>query len=133
MSRIGVAVLAVGGSMLALDAVWLSFMAGWLYKPNLPGILLDGFRPAPAALFYALYIAGVVYFAVLPAVAARSLAQGALKGALLGLVCYATYDLTNHATMKVWSTLVTVADMAWGAFLTGCAATAGTWAVLRRA
>ena len=119
--------------MLAMDAVWLSLAAGPIYKANLPGVMLDGFRLGPAVLFYLMYIAGIVYFAVLPALSARSLGQAALKGALLGLVCYGTYDLTNQATMKVWSTMVSVIDMAWGTFLTASAATVGTWAGLRRA
>lgn len=125
---------AVGGAMLALDAVWLSTMAGPLYRTHLPGVMLEnGFRLGPAIAFYLLYIAGVVYFAVLPGLREGSIRRAAINGALLGLVAYGTYDLTNHATMKVWSPLVTGADMVWGTLLTAIAASAGAYVGLRRA
>ena len=73
-----------------------------------------------------MYIAGVVALAVLPAAReGAGLSRAALNGAMLGFVAYATYDLTNQATLKVWSWKITLADIAWGTFLTACAAAAG--------
>lgn len=126
-----IAAVAVACTLLALDVIWLTLMVDRLYGAHLPGMLLGGFRLVPAMLFYLLYIAGIVYFAVMPALARDSIRLAAINGALLGLLCYGTYDLTNHATLKVWSTIVTVADMVWGTLLTATAASAGAWATRR--
>ncbi len=104
---------------LGLDAVWLSMMSSRLYKPALQGLLAENFRLAPALLFYLLYIGGIVAFAVLPA---STPAQALLRGAGFGLVAYATYDLTNQATLRAWPVLVTGADLCWGMLATGIAA-----------
>lgn len=133
MRKLGIAALAVGGAMLPLDAIWLSLMAEQLYRAQLPGVMLEGFRLGPAVAFYLLYIVGIVFFAVRPALEGGGIKRAAFNGAILGLVCYGTYDLTNYATMKVWSPLVTVVDMAWGTFLTACAASFGTWIASRKA
>lgn len=77
---------------------------------------------AAAAVFYVIYTVGVVFFVVTPALAGSlSVWQVVLRGALFGLVAYATYDLTNQATLANWSTIVTVVDLIWGAVLTGVA------------
>ncbi len=115
-------------AMLVLDSLWLGFAAKRLYRPELGDMLMDGFRVAPAALFYFLYVAGIVYLAVAPGVAADKWTVTLTRGMALGLIAYATYDLTNQATLKQWSTLVTAADMAWGTVLTGAAATVGFFA-----
>lgn len=122
-----IAYLASGIAMLGIDAVWLSLTASRLYKPQLGDLLLAKFNAAPAVLFYLLYVFGIVMLAVLPAIAERRATTAILRGALLGLVAYGTYDLTNQATLRNWSTLVTVADLCWGTILTACAATAGYW------
>lgn len=119
-----IAYAAAALAMLCLDGVWLTLTANTLYRPLLGDIMLPGFRLAPAIVFYALYVAGIVIFAVNPALAAGRWTTALTYGALLGFFCYATYDLTNQATLKNWSTIVTVADMSWGTFLTACAATA---------
>ena len=106
---------------LACDAVWLRFSADMLYRPQLGDLLLTRFHLVPAALFYLLYIAGVVKFAVMPALAEGRWLTALLNGAMLGLVAYGTYDLTNQATLKNWSTLVTIADLCWGTALTAAA------------
>lgn len=118
-------------AMFALDAIWLTTMADYLYRPQIGEMLADVFRPAPAAAFYALYLSGVVRFAALPALRVGSWRKALLDGALLGLFAYGTYDLTNQATLRVWPVLVTVADMLWGSFLTGVSATAGYLAARR--
>ena len=120
-----VSYLGTGVAMLVIDAVWLSTMGKLLYRPILGDILLDGFRLAPAAVFYFLYVAAIVVFAVAPAASSGKWTSALMYGAFLGLVCYGTYDLTNHATLKAWTTTLTVIDMAWGAFLTSASATAG--------
>ncbi|GBQ97333.1 membrane protein [Gluconacetobacter liquefaciens] len=104
---------------LGLDAVWLRIMSSRLYKPALQGLLAETVRLAPALLFYLLYIAGIVVFAVMPA---ATPGQALWRGAGLGLVAYATYDLTNQATLRVWPVMVTVADLTWGMLVTGIAA-----------
>lgn len=122
--------VSVAVAFLAMDAVWLTLSGEPLYRRHLAGLLLDDFRLAPAVLFYALYVAGIVVFAVAPA---RSAVGALARGAFLGLVAYGTYDLTNQATLKVWSTLVTAADLCWGAFATAIAATVGYFALWRSA
>jgi uncharacterized membrane protein len=111
--------------MLALDAIWLTLTASTLYRPLIGDLMLDGFRPVPAIAFYALYLCGIVVFAIRPGLAARRWATALVSGALFGLFAYGTYDLTNQATLKVWSTTITLADMAWGSFLTAVSALAG--------
>ena len=112
-------------AMLALDSAWLSFAAKRLYRPELGNMLADGFRLAPAAIFYFLYVGGIVFLAVAPGLEAGKWSVAATRGAALGFIAYATYDLTNQATLRQWSTLVTVADIAWGTLLTAVAASAG--------
>ncbi|MEC8772979.1 MAG: DUF2177 family protein [Pseudomonadota bacterium] len=114
----------------ALDAVWLSWAGPNFYRPRLGDILADSFRVMPALVFYAAYIAAIVWFAVLPGLS-LGIGAAALNGALLGAICYATYDLTNQATMRTWSTTVTVADIAWGAFATAVAAAAASFAAAK--
>lgn len=105
----------------AMDAVWLSLAVPRLYRPELGAMLAPAPRVGAAAAFYVAYIAGMVWFAIRP-----GLAQGpgaaALNGALLGALCYATYDLTNQATLPGWPWHVTFADLAWGTFATAAAA-----------
>ncbi|WP_260929292.1 DUF2177 family protein [Novosphingobium sp. 9] len=117
--------LVTGLVFLAFDVVWLSLTASRLYKPELHGLLRDGFSVVPAAAFYLIYIAGILVLAVWPALAADRLFGAVMRGAVLGLVAYATYDLTNQSTLRGWSGLVTGADLCWGTLLTGVAAGAG--------
>lgn len=116
-------------AFLALDAIWLSRMTGALYRPTMGDMLLDGFRLAPALVFYAVYTIGLVHFGVKPGLAGGALATLG-NAALFGLVAYATYDLTNQATLRNWSTTLTVADMAWGAFASAVAASLARLATL---
>jgi uncharacterized membrane protein len=126
MKTISAAYFSAALCMLVLDAIWLTFAASRLYRPILGDILLaDGFRLAPAITFYFIYVAGIVLLAVLPAVEAERWTKAALLGLALGFVAYSTYDLTNQATLRTWSTTITIVDMIWGSFLTMSAATAG--------
>jgi uncharacterized membrane protein len=111
-----------------VDFIWLGRMGDTFYRPAMGGMAADGFRLAPAVIFYLLYACGIVLFAVRPGLEAQSWTLAALYGLALGLIGYGVYDLTNYATLKTWSTALTVVDMAWGSFLTGLAATAGYFA-----
>jgi uncharacterized membrane protein len=116
-------------AFLALDAIWLSRMADTLYRPTMGDMLLDGFRVAPALIFYGVYVVGLVHFGVKPGLAGGAMATLA-NAALFGFVAYATYDLTNQATLKNWSTTLTLADLAWGTFVSAASASVGRIATL---
>ena len=103
----------------SIDMVWLGFIARGFYKQKL-GFLLSGNVNWPAAIiFYLIYIAGILFFAVLPSLKDSSWQTALLNGAILGLLCYATYDLTNMATIDKWPLIVVVVDIIWGIVLTG--------------
>lgn len=106
--------------MIVIDSVWLGTMAKRFYSLHIGSIMASSPRIIPAVLFYLLYPLGVVFFIVMPALEGN---HGFLKiflsGSLLGLVAYGTYDLTNQATLKEWSSIVTIVDLLWGASLTG--------------
>jgi uncharacterized membrane protein len=125
MARYAAAYFSVLIAFAILDFAWISTMANSLYRPVMKDMLLTDFRLAPALLFYLLYAFGIVFFAVLPALRGEAITQAMLFGAVLGLVAYGTYNLTNFATLKHWATHMTVIDMGWGAFATGIAATIG--------
>lgn len=112
-------------AMLALDAVWLSVMSANFYRPRLAHLLAANFKVMPALAFYAIYLVGVTRFAVLPALQQGGWEKAALDGALFGLAAYATYDLTNQATLRDWSVTVTIVDLLWGAALTSISALMG--------
>ncbi|MFJ6323342.1 MULTISPECIES: DUF2177 family protein [unclassified Rhizobium] len=116
---------------VAIDFVWLTVTASRLYQPVMGDMLIADFRLAPAVAFYLLYILGLIFLAVRPGLAKRSPRWTALHGAVLGFTAYATYDLTNQATLKNWSTALTLADIAWGTILSGTAASVGCWIALR--
>jgi uncharacterized membrane protein len=97
---------------IALDAVWLTLTGATLYRPALAPLLADQPRLVPAALFYVVYLAGLALFAVKPALRTRRWWSAPVHGAAFGLVAYATYDLTNQATLKLWSTEVTATSPA---------------------
>lgn len=105
-----------------LDAIWLSLMGPRLYRPTLGDILLANVNLAPAIAFYLTYPIGILVFSVLPALKSASVESALIYGALFGGLAYATYDLTNHATLRNWTLQLTLADMAWGAFASAAAA-----------
>jgi uncharacterized membrane protein len=106
----------------AIDMVWLGVMAKSLYQNKL-GYLLGPVQWFPAIVFYLLYIAGILIFATIPALETASLSRALIYGALFGFFAYATYDLTNLATIKGWPLSITLIDILWGVFLTGSVAT----------
>lgn len=102
---------------LVIDMVWLGLLARSFYKKHL-GFLMRPDLQWPAAIaFYLVFVVGLVLFVIEPALQKASWAQAIYRGALFGFVCYATYDLTNLATLKDWPVAVTVADLVWGATL----------------
>ena len=116
---------------LSIDALWLAVLMKSVYVGALGPLLADTPRRAPATLFYLLYVAGLLVFAILPGLRARRGRTAAALGALLGLLAYGTYDLSNYATLRDWPLTLTVIDMAWGSVLSAVSATAGYWTASR--
>ena len=108
-------------AFFVIDMVWLGLVANKFYSAQL-GHLLGPVNWPAAIIFYLLYIVGIIIFAVHPALVAGSLGKAILYGALFGFFAYATYDLTNLATLKDWPILVTIVDLMWGTILTGSVA-----------
>jgi uncharacterized membrane protein len=102
---------------LTIDLVWLSLIARKFYAQYLGYLMKTNVNFLAAGLFYLLFVVGLVVFSVLPALEKDSWTQALFLGALLGLVSYATYDLTNLATIKDWPLVVTIVDMVWGTVL----------------
>jgi uncharacterized membrane protein len=121
-----VAILIVFG---AIDATWLTVMGPIVYRPVLAEILEPSLRVAPAIAFYLMYPIGVAVFAVLPALRTQSAMTAATLALLFGAIAYATYDLTNYATLRNWTLQITVLDIVYGAVASGIAATAAYFAV----
>ena len=117
------AYLATAAVFFPVDIIWIGYVAQDFYQSQL-GDLME-IKLAPAIVFYLIYIAGIVVFAVAPALHRRSLAYAAIYGALFGFFCYATYDLTNLATLRGFPAGMVVPDMIWGTVLTATSATGG--------
>ncbi len=108
---------ATFAGFLAIDIVWLALVARGFYKNRLGFLLSDQPNWWAAIIFYLLFIAGLLVFAVVPGLQTGSFRRALLLGAFFGLITYATYDLTNQATVKNWPWIVTVVDMVWGTVL----------------
>jgi uncharacterized membrane protein len=115
-----IGVLVVFG---AIDASWLTFMGPVVYRPALADILAPNLRIAPAIAFYLSYPVGVVVFAVVPGLRAGLASSAFFPALLFGALAYATYDLTNYATLRNWTLQITVLDIVYGAIASGVAAT----------
>lgn len=126
-----VAYVAAAIAFGVLDALWLRWAAPNLYRPVIGEIMAKDLRVGAAAAFYVIYVAGMVWFAIKPGIVSGNVSTAMLNGALLGALCYATFDLTSQAVMKVWSTQISVMDIAWGAFATALASGAACWATLK--
>lgn len=109
----------------AIDMVWLGFVAKDLYRRHLNNFLSDEVNWTAAITFYLLFIVGIFIFVILPALEKNSLARALTLGALFGFFTYATYDLTNLATLKNWPLTIVFIDIAWGSFLTASVSAAG--------
>jgi uncharacterized membrane protein len=129
--KLAIAWIVTAVTFLALDAVWLSTMSQRLYKPLLGDLLSPNVNLAPAVAFYIIYVSGLVFLAVAPGLERGRLTKTLVNGAVLGFVAYATYDLTNQATLRAWDVRVTLADLAWGTFVSAAAAGAAFLAASR--
>jgi uncharacterized membrane protein len=101
----------------AIDMLWLGLVARTFYRKHLGFLMAPNPNWLAAVIFYLLFIAGILIFVVLPGVDSGSLRDTLLRAAFFGLVTYATYDLTNLATLKDWPVIVTAVDLAWGTLL----------------
>lgn len=101
----------------AIDLTWLGWVAKDLYRKQLKKLLMPDPNWPAAILFYVLFIVGLNYFVIVPALRDQSLATAIVSGALYGFFTYATYDLTNYATLKGWPRKIVIVDIAWGTFL----------------
>lgn len=122
--------LAVLVPFVVIDGIWLSTMAPRFYQKYIGNLLAATPNWTAAVVFYLLYMVGIVALVVNPAIAQnQTLGKVILMGAIFGGIAYATYDLTNQATLKEWSTVVTVVDIIWGAILTGSVSVIAVWAL----
>jgi uncharacterized membrane protein len=114
-----------------IDMIWLGFVAKGFYRNNLGQLLRSDVNWSAALVFYLLYIGGILIFATMPALEKKSLYQAVVLGGLFGFFAYATYDLTNLATLKGWPLNVVIVDIIWGIVLTASVAAAsfliGRW------
>ena len=130
MIKLAAGYAATALTMLILDGVWLTQAVPRLYQPRIGELLAAKPSLPPAVAFYLLYVTAIVVLAVMPALSQGGWRRLLVHAAVFGLVAYATYDLTNQATLKTWSTTITLVDMAWGTLVTTAAASAG-YAVVR--
>jgi uncharacterized membrane protein len=105
-----------------IDIIWLGFVAKGFYRNNLGELLRPDVNWTAAIVFYLLYIGGILIFATMPALEKNSLYQAVVLGGLFGFFAYATYDLTNLATLKGWPLNVVIVDIIWGIVLTASVA-----------
>lgn len=111
-------------TFLALDSVWLGLVAPKFYKKYIGDLMAEKANLFAAGLFYLVFISGLVFFVIQPALKEGSWQIALTRGALFGLVSYATFDLTNQAVIKNWPWMVTGVDLLWGTFITATVATA---------
>lgn len=127
------AYLATLVPFLILDGLWLAVVAQNFYQAQLGPLMAKSPVWAAAGVFYVLYIAGLVFFVVAPAQKEGGRRAAALRGAFFGLIAYATYDLTNLATLQGWPLAVTAVDLVWGALVSGLTCLAAVALLPRKA
>ena len=115
---------------LIADALMLRFVVQPIFQQHLGSQLIDGIRLAPAIVFYLMYMAGILWFAGIPALAEGTPIKALINGAVLGLIAYGTYELTSWSVMRDWHGAMVAVDWAWGTVLTGVSAWAGAIAAL---
>ncbi len=119
------AAIATAVAFLVVDLAWITLFLGNVYKAELGDLMRQSPNGLAAGAFYLGYIAGIVYFAVRPALEENRVGPAVLNGALLGALAYGTYTLTNYAIFSQWSMTLALSDIAWGAFLTAGSAAVG--------
>ena len=112
---------------LIVDVIWLSITVKLVYKPNLGDLLNDKPVLWAAVLFYIIYMIGLTLIIIKPALASNSVLQAFWTGVIFGIVAYGTYNLTNMATIKNWSSTIVWVDMLWGGMLTGSSSAVGIY------
>jgi len=112
---------------LGIDSVWLGLVAPKFYQAQIGHLLAETPNLVAAGVFYLLFVALLVYFVIEPAVRTSTPREAIVRGALFGLATYATYDLTNLATLRDWPLQVTVVDLIWGAALTAATTSLSVW------
>ena len=112
---------------LSVDFIWLGLIAKKIYREQIGFLMTDEIRWTSALLFYLIYAVGIVFFALSPALKEGSWWIALSYGALFGFICYATYDLTNLATLKGWPVKIVVYDLLWGSFVTGITSLLSFW------
>ena len=120
-----IAYIATAVVFFGLDFIWLSRVAIGFYKSKIGPLMLEKPNFAAAGIFYLFYVAGIVYFAVAPALNGGEWSTAMISGGILGFIAYGTYDMTNLSTLKNWSLSMSIVDIIWGTVLTSIAATAG--------
>ena len=118
-------------TFVVADMLWLGTMVGRVYRPALGDILAPSVNLTPALVFYLIYPVGLMIFAIMPSLRSGSIPTAAFYGALFGFFTYATYDLSNYATLRNWTAQVTIIDIAWGTLLGAMSATIGAYAASR--
>lgn len=118
-----IAYLSAVAAFLVLDGLWLGLVAKSFYAEQMGDLMRKDFLVAPAALFYLVYAAGLVFLAVRPANPDIALTEIALYGAVVGFLAYGTYDMTNLSTIRDWPPLMSVVDLVWGTALSAGVAT----------
>lgn len=119
--------VVTGGVLAVIDDIWLSVVANSFYKSQIGNLLLKQFNMGAAFAFYVIYIVGLIVFVINPALQKGSVKDALLYGALFGFVAYATYDLTNLATLKGYTLKLAAVDMLWGTVLTGSVSAIAVW------
>jgi uncharacterized membrane protein len=114
---------------LAIDALWLGLVAPKFYQGQIGHLMAAKPNLIAALVFYVIFIAGLVYFVLLPAVTNQSWVTAFANGALYGFVTYATYDLTNFATLKGWPVTMVVVDLTWGLVLSTTVSLVSYWVI----
>jgi uncharacterized membrane protein len=125
MMRYLVPYFATGLTILVMDIIWLRTLGAAIFRPQVGEILKENPNLLAAGLFYLLYVAGLVYFAILPALKDGGLALAVVNGALIGFLAYMTFDLTTLALIKGWTVKVAIVDITWGTFVSAFSAAVG--------
>ena len=102
---------------LIIDAIWLLFISKNLYQAEIGHLMADKAKLIPALIFYLVFLVGLVYFVISPGIESKNITKLLLSAALFGFITYATYDLTNLATLKNWPVKITIIDLIWGTTL----------------
>lgn len=119
--------IATFAAFLAIDMLWLGLVARDFYQKYIGFILSPSPNWLAAGIFYLLFILGILVFVVIPGLKENSFKRTLVRAALFGLITYATYDLTNLATLKDWPVLLTVVDLAWGTTLSTAVSAVSFW------